>query len=419
MKIKQIDQRYHTHVLGLAAVAAAFTIVSAGAPYLLAQDYTAPVSDTILTAPMPVDQQPVNTQPPSSGLIPSQPPIQEPGTTMVPCVPPGGSLPADVQLPAGTIPQPCPTSFDGRQPGPGQPAGQPNEGDGQDVEQFQEFIDPREVKNALKEIVRMTSELNRFAKQAKQLPEALANIQTLRGKLQEFKTSISQAEKQNDVGELRGAMQEFWDAQPWEEVNKIRVIVELPKELKLIDRELKKLEKLVTSKTFPKVGLDAVVLKENLQQLREAYNNALAAQKSGDSEEVMEAMEVFHEGGHPGEISSVIYRLRDIRRFTKTIKDKEVQEQINEILQPIIDSFNKGEFRDARELMDDTFDELTKLSNLALKIQRRRIGNRDDMVDKLQALEEKIRGKIEKFEADDEKRETEQKKVNTIESQSP
>src|SRR3972149_19466 len=76
MKIKQIDQRYHTHVLGLAAVAAAFTIVSAGAPYLLAQDYTAPVSDTILTAPMPVDQQPVNTQPPSSGLIPSQPPIQ-------------------------------------------------------------------------------------------------------------------------------------------------------------------------------------------------------------------------------------------------------------------------------------------------------------------------------------------------------
>ena len=115
----------------------------------------------------------------------------------------------------------------------------------------------------------------------------------------------------------------------------------------------------------------------------------------------------------------MIYRLRDIRRFTKTIKDKEVQEQINEILQPIIDSFNKGEFRDARELMDDTFDELTKLSNLALKIQRRRIGNRDDMVDKFQALEEKIRGKIEKFEADDEKRETEQKKVNTIESQSP
>src|SRR3989338_9408227 len=167
MKIKQIDQRYHTHVLGLAAVAAAFTIVSAGAPYLLAQDYTAPVSDTILTAPLPIDQQPVNTQPPSSGLIPGQPPIQDPGTVKVPCVPPGGSLPSDVQLPAGITPQPCPTSSDGRQTGPSQPAGQPNEGDGQDVEQFQEFIDPREVKNALKEIARMTTELNRFAKQAK------------------------------------------------------------------------------------------------------------------------------------------------------------------------------------------------------------------------------------------------------------
>jgi hypothetical protein len=296
-----------------------------------------------------------------------------------------------------------------------QPGRSPEGGEGEEFDQPQEFIDPREVKNALKEIGRMTSELNRFAKQAKQLPEALANIQTLRGKLQEFKTNITQASKQNDSGELRGAMQEFWEAQPWDEVNKIRVIVELPRELKLIDRELKRLEKLVAGKSFPKVGLDASILKENLQQLREAYNNALAAQKGGDSEEVMEAMEVFHEGGHPGEISSVIYRLRDIRRFTKSIRDKEVQEQINEILQPIIDSFNKGEFRDARELMDDAFDELTKLSNLALKIQRRRVGNREDMVDKFQALEEKIRSKIEKFEADDEKRELEQKKVNTTE----
>jgi len=432
IKIKQIDPRFHTHVLGLASVAAAFTIVSAGAPYLLAQtDYTQPVPDTILTAPLPVDQQPVNTQPPSSGLIPTPAPIQEPGTAMVPCVPPGGSLPPDVQLPPGTTAQPCPTGSSGGQfgqgqptgkqmpPGERQPMGQPNGGDGQDVEQFQEFIDPREVKNALKEIARMTTELNRFAKRAKQLPEVLTQIQSLKSKLQEFKNSISQTEKQNDAGELRSAMQEFWDAQPWEEVNKIRVIVELPRELKLIDRELKKLEKLAASKTFPKVGLDVEILKENLRQLREAYNAALAAQKGGDSEEVMEVMEVFHEGGHPGEISSVIYRLRDIRRFTKTIKDKEVQEQINEILQPIIDSFNKGEFRDARELMDDTFDEMTKLANLALRIQRRRVGNRDDMVDKFQALEEKIMAKLEKFEADDEKREVEQKKVNTTESQSP
>src|SRR3990167_10757039 len=94
MKIKQIDQRFHTHVLGLASVAAAFTIVSAGAPYLLAQtDYTQSV-DTLLTAPMPIEAVPPPSQtynqniPPAYQQQPCQPSANQP------CPEPAGKMPS-------------------------------------------------------------------------------------------------------------------------------------------------------------------------------------------------------------------------------------------------------------------------------------------------------------------------------------
>ena len=65
-------------------------------------------------------------------------------------------------------------------------------------------------------------------------------------------------------------------------------------------------------------------------------------------------------------------------------------------------------------MTDDAFDELTRLSNLALRIQRRRIGNRDDMIDKFSALEEKIRAKIDKLSEEDLKASKEEAKQDQV-----
>ncbi|MBI5466176.1 MAG: hypothetical protein HY974_02725 [Candidatus Kerfeldbacteria bacterium] len=387
--MEQLQPKHHHFILGCASVVSALVILAVGAPYIFAQTDTTQqiIPDTSLTVPQPIptpSTTPLPTGTPDSTFNPNLPPQPIPQLA----TPAEGATPPLEQKISAQNVKPAPQLF-------------LDEGE---VQPPQDFIDPREVMNALRDMTMMRNELKRFSKQLAKSPGStgdVTQVQSLLKNLDEFSQAIKAAQKGNDNENLREALQEFWQAQLWDEINKIRAKVELPKELKTIEKELKRAQKLSTQASFQKLGFNLENLKTNLEVMRQAYNEVTTKLQANEYEEAMEAMQQFHDNGHPGEITGVIYRLRDLQRFLKKIKDGDVRAQITEILQPVLESFNQGEFRDARELMDDAFPQLMQLGQVALRIQQSRTGNKGLMMEQFGELEEKIRAKLEGLDNDE------------------
>lgn len=276
-------------------------------------------------------------------------------------------------------------------------------------EDREDFIDPREVKNALREIKDMKRELKRFTSSLKKVPNSDAiksEIIDLSAKLSEFESSIKSAEQQGTG--IRDVIEEFRSAELWEQINVLRSKVELPKQLSSSEKELKKLKKMAKQKAFQNMGLDMPRVESWVAEtevfnakLREMYN-------MGNWEDLNAEMEDFWERGHPGEVMGTMYRMRDLYRRMKIIKDKEVRAAIEESLLEVKESFNNGDYRAAREIMDDYFDDLERLIMGAAKIGRRG-GMSEEMFDEnLDKVRELIENKLgEKLENQKRRREKE------------
>ena len=106
-------------------------------------------------------------------------------------------------------------------------------------EKFDEdFVDPRELQQVLREIKDLKKELNRLAKQAGKTAgrEAiLADVNALLGQVSGFESNI------NSGTNVQEAIQEFREAEIWQDLNKIRAKIEIPKQKSQWEKEIKKL----------------------------------------------------------------------------------------------------------------------------------------------------------------------------------
>ena len=261
---------------------------------------------------------------------------------------------------------------------------------GEAPEMQEEFIDPREIKNALNDATRMKSELKRFIAKLKKLPSAAEDVQ----KVNEILAQIAAFEKnlKNPTEEMsiRDVMRDFYENNYWDEVNKIRAKVELPNEIKNYTKELTRVIKLMTNKSFIKLGFDLGVTKGRLDEMKAAIDDVQAKYNAGNLEDAMEAMNDVRETGHPGEVQGVMYQVRDIMQRVKSLRSKDIQAQIQEIIQPIIDSFNEGDFREANMALQE-------VSNVLMKIQTKimRMNVADDATnEKFERLQQMIEEKL-------------------------
>ncbi|OGF36464.1 hypothetical protein A2482_04140 [Candidatus Falkowbacteria bacterium RIFOXYC2_FULL_48_21] len=230
-----------------------------------------------------------------------------------------------------------------------------------------EFVDPKQVKNALKELKNIQSELKRFLKQVKKLPNSADDAATINDLLTQATGFYKNISAPTEDMSLREAMQEFWDARLWDEVNVIRAKVELPKELINIAKDLKKAKKLITQKPFINLGLDISVISGALGEAEAAYNEAKTNYDQGNMEDAQMAMEPIHSGLHPGEIMGVLYQMKEIKYRLKGLKNKEVKGIVDELLVDVIDSANVGDFREANQAMNDIKSELMKIMQKYMK----------------------------------------------------
>lgn len=251
-----------------------------------------------------------------------------------------------------------------------------------------QFVDPQEIKNVLREIKSMQADLKRFLTQAAKIKgndTIVEQIKTLQGEVAPFYSNISKA----PMNEVRDAIQEFHDAQLWESINPIRARVELPKEVKSIASDLKIIQKMPSQKKYKNTGVDWEQYKINVNEIASVYAEIKSAMDQGDWDSAWEVLEwEVHQGGkHPGEVRHTMDRLADIRNRIKPIKDADVRGQVEEVINSIVAVFNEGDFRTAREAMDQFLNQAQQLEKYFRSYQS---GRNDALDEKIGSLMEKL-----------------------------
>ncbi|MEK7541251.1 MAG: hypothetical protein AAB533_00130, partial [Patescibacteria group bacterium] len=313
--------------------------------------------------------------------------------------PPAPSSPDQAPAPVPQAPQPSPpqppppppSEPSGHSPGP---QGQGETGESE--EGPQDFVDPREVQQVLREIKDLRSQIRQIANRVRKnaaFSDESARLAAIAAELDRAQTAIKSASPTG--GALRDAVQDFRDAQYWDEMNKIRAKVELPNEIKQIETSVKRLERLLTVKSVQNIGLNLETVRARASEMREHAAAVRAHLASGNLEEAMEEMQFFHESGHPGEIEGTIFRLRDIKQMLKRVKDEQIRAEVDKVLQEVVDAFNAGEYRDARETLDEYADDLQRLIQRFFTLQMQKGRNREDSFSRIRNLDALIRAKLE------------------------
>ncbi|MDO8663745.1 MAG: hypothetical protein Q7K28_02840 [Candidatus Wildermuthbacteria bacterium] len=266
------------------------------------------------------------------------------------------------------------------------------EGGGEGEMMDEDFVDPREVQQVQREIKDQRRELTRIAKQAKKLPnggEIVNEINALLEQVAGFESRINQGI------DLRDSIQEFRDAQIWQELNKIRARVEIPKEITQWQKELKRVEKMLGQKKSQNLGLNLDMARSKIEETKATLARVQEFYNNGDFESAMEEFDDLRQDFHPGEIMSVIQRMQELANRLKAVKNQDIKNQVQELFQEVIDNFNEGEYRVARELMDESWNDIMKVINQALLVGKKKGTSKQNFFQMTDKLQEQMKNKAE------------------------
>jgi len=245
---------------------------------------------------------------------------------------------------------------------------------------------PQECRDARRQIRDQFRELNRFEKLLRKLSlgQDLDKLIALRAKLKQFDVSIASAC-------TRDNLQEFFDAQVWDEVNAFRCKAELPQQLTQIERDFKRLDRQASPKRLALTGLDQEKFTASVEKARQSLAEAKTAVSNGSCDDANEAMQTFWQDGvNPGEMMGVVGRLYDLGTQLRRVKDESIRQQFADVLDPIVGAANDGDFREANQAMNDVFPELQQLLSKVINVRRF-----SGYEPRLQKLEEALRQKFD------------------------
>lgn len=252
-----------------------------------------------------------------------------------------------------------------------------------------DFIEPREIQEVLRQIKDLKKEAAKILKKAKKagLTVEINQIKELVSQITAIETTL----KGSPDTISRDTLQDFYDSQAWEQLNSIRIKIELPNEIKMIERELKKLEKMVSKKTFTVDGVDIEKVKAKIEEIKNALIQAKENLAQNNLEEAQESLQVVFEGSHPGEIMGVLNRLSEVTKRLKRIKSEQIRNDIKEVLSPVYEAVDSGDFREANMLFNEIERDLWKI----LDSLRNKPNINSDMRARMDKLEEKLQLKTQ------------------------
>ena len=255
-------------------------------------------------------------------------------------------------------------------------------------------IDREQIQRSIKDISRFRTELKNTLRQIKKQasPADLEELTKIQAEVDQVYSTLSNTSDSSSAVE---AMQSFHEGEYWDKVNKIRTRVQIPQELKRFQQSFKRVDKTLQAKAVQSLGLNIDKAKQEVAEMKQLANNVQSQYDSGSYEEAGESMRDLHENGQPGDIESTIARVRDIKSTLKRVKDTEVRTAAEEVLQEVIDKFNNGEYRDARETLDEYSDDLMNLIN---QFARAKTLNRNTSKNQIENLGNLIEKKLQEID---------------------
>ncbi len=232
--------------------------------------------------------------------------------------------------------------------------------EGQQEEQ-NEYVDPQEIKNVQKDIKNMTTEIKKFIKQLKKIQNTADDIAKLNEMLTQLQDFTNKIKTPPEDYTQREVLQEFYDQNYWETVQSYRARIEIPNEITRLQKDIKKLEGMLKLKAYKNLGLNMDTIKAKLNEIKEAIKIVQADYQAGNFEDAMTGLEPIREGSQPGDMMCVLNGLKDMSRELNLIRDKNIRAQIQEIIQPIIDGANEGEYRDSCQSLNEIRNEIMKV----------------------------------------------------------
>lgn len=246
---------------------------------------------------------------------------------------------------------------------------QPNQFQQAETEDGQS-INPERIQNGLRDITRFRTELKNILRQIRKQAsssdlEELVKVQT---EVDKIYSDVSNSSA-SDFSTAEEVIQNFYDGEYYDKINKIRTRIQIPQELKQIQQSLRRVDKILKTKAVQSLSLNIDKAKELASQMKQSSDKIQELYNAGNYEDAGDLLQELRDNGHPGDIESTISRVRDIKNTLKRIKDTEVKVAVEKILQEVIDKFNNGEYRDARETLDEYSDDLMKMVNQFAKVK--------------------------------------------------
>ena len=109
----------------------------------------------------------------------------------------------------------------------------------------------------------------------------------------------------------------------------------------------------------------------------------------------MEEIQFIQESGHPGELEGAIRRLKEINDLIKRVGDKQIKKELSEMLFPITEAINEGDFRTAHEILNEVHPLVTDVVRKSYKASAK---TRTDILKRLSDFEGKVNSKLEERE---------------------
>jgi hypothetical protein len=249
----------------------------------------------------------------------------------------------------------------------------------------------RDMKNIQRDLKRQKRELTRLCKKLQTLKgssDDQQSCQDLLSQIGTFEQNFAVCRQDLDPEEIRDSMQEFWDMEIWNQIQVIRNKVEFPREHNRIVKEMTRMSRLLNSRTWEKNGFDTSTLKQRIEEWRKLLEEAKSCYSNGDFECAQEILQEFYEN-HPGECTGALYNLRNLYQQSRSIRNKELRQEIIELFGGATGMLRDGECRDARIEFEEIYKNLGPEFWDYLSRQERS-GLSEEVKEKIRALQEKF-----------------------------
>jgi len=267
-----------------------------------------------------------------------------------------------------------------------------------------EPVDAKELQGVVQETRDQLQQVNRLialAKRAKAAKE-LSDLADLKTKIVDFQKQLKALKPTSE--NARDVIDSFHEAQLYDEINSLRRILEMPKEIADIFKAVKDVEKLMANKQIQKalveLGVDQSKVSSILASIKDDATKAKALLDSGDGDEADDLLTDIREGGHPGGLLAILNGMRDFYAGLRSIRDTEIRDAVKDLVKPIIETLNKGDLREATLTIDGLGPDIERTLRKAAQLSSK---NRGVFLDTLQKLEDKINTKLDEEAKNNEK----------------